>query len=446
LLPSFVVMAFAAADFMNSRENITAFARLQVEHFTDKIASHISAGGVFEPDSGVAEAFRGALDGGEREFFTIPGYFPTYFAVYSKDGKFLYGSERLMNAMNASGDVPGARKEYAYEAGGGDDRFTVAEFPAAGGEFLVVGGVARKDMSGTASLSAFLWPILIVLAAIWGVATIWNLYNRAILPINLLEHAVSELKWGLEMMELELPGANPRIVRMRDTLARVSQDAYRTVKANRMYVNDLVNVLEDERAKISRDIHDGPLQDVTALIQRLRLARNADNSEDDTERELDLAEKIAFATMKEMRAMCDFLNPPWLELGLSQALTELTERQSLQYGVKIYLGLDESVELSDTATLAFFRVAQEAVTNSVQHGEAKNIWIDLKRNETGGAELTIQDDGHGFDVKEGGDTADLRAEGHRGLSNMEERMALVGGRLKIISYRGEGTCIRGLLP
>jgi signal transduction histidine kinase len=93
-------------------------------------------------------------------------------------------------------------------------------------------------------------------------------------------------------------------------------------------------------------------------------------------------------------------------------------------------------------------VVQEAVTNSVRHGEAKNIWIDLKRGETEGIELTIQDDGHGFDIKEGG-TADLhslRSEGHRGLSNMEERMALVGGTLKIISYRGEGTCIRGLLP
>jgi signal transduction histidine kinase len=90
-------------------------------------------------------------------------------------------------------------------------------------------------------------------------------------------------------------------------------------------------------------------------------------------------------------------------------------------------------------------VVQEAVTNSVQHGEAKNIWIDLKRGGTGGVELTIQDDGHGFDIKEG-DTANLRAEGHRGLSNMEERIALVGGALKIISYRGEGTCIRGVLP
>ena len=436
LLPPLVILALATADLMNSRENIAALARLYVEHFTDKAAAYIGDDGAFEPDD--TADFR-------NSFVRNSDGFLTYFAVYSKDRKFIYGSERLMNAMNMNKERPDVPMGHAYEIGGMGGRFTVAEFPAAGGEFLVVGGMAWEDMSGTAALSVFLWPVLIVLAAVWGVTTIWNLFLRVIRPINLLEQAVSALKWGLETMEIQLPGANSQILRMCDTLARVSRDACHTVNANRMYVNDLVNVLEDERTKISRDIHDGPLQDVTALIQRLRLARSSDNTEDDTKRELDLAEKIAFTTMKEMRSLCDFLNPPWLELGLSQALTELTERLSLQYGVKIYLGFDENIDLSDTATLAFFRVAQEAVTNSVRHGEARNIWIDLKRGETGGTELTIQDDGHGFDVKEG-DTAALRAEGHRGLSNMEERMALVGGTLKIISYRGEGTCIRGLLP
>ncbi|MDR0764077.1 MAG: sensor histidine kinase [Synergistaceae bacterium] len=301
---------------------------------------------------------------------------------------------------------------------------------------------SRKNMT---ALPAFLWPILIVFAAVCGAAAIWNLFHSVIHPITLLEQAVSALKWGSETLEIRLPGADSRILSMRGTLARASRDACHTVKADRMYINDLVNVLEEERTKISRDIHDGPLQDVTALIQRLRLARSADNTEEDTKRELDLAEKIAFTTVKEMRAMCNFLNPPWLELGLSQALTELTERQSLQYGVKIYLDLDENIELPDAATLAFFRVVQEAVTNSVRHGEAKNIRVDLKREGTGGTELTVQDDGRGFDIKEG-DTAGLRAEGHRGLSNMEERMALVGGALEIISRRGKGTRVRGLLP
>jgi signal transduction histidine kinase len=210
-------------------------------------------------------------------------------------------------------------------------------------------------------------------------------------------------------------------------------------------MNDLVNAQEDERTKISRDIHDGPLQDVTALIQRIRLAGAAGISADDMKMELELAEKIAIVTVKEMRALCDFLNPPWLELGLSQSLTELTERQSRQYGVKIFLGMDETLVMPEETTLAFFRVVQEAVTNSVRHGEAQNIWINIEKNDEGGIGLTIQDDGHGFAMEER-DIAELRTEGHRGLSNMEERMKLVGGRLKIISYKGEGTCVRGMIP
>jgi signal transduction histidine kinase len=441
LLPLLVILALVTADLVNSRKNITELVRLYVEHFTDKMSAYIKSDGTFGTEGDAA--FSRSFDGNAQGFFTFPRRFPTHLAVFSKDRNFIYGSERLRNAINKDG--PETPTGYAYEIGGMSDRFTVAEFPAAGGEFIAVGGLAWEDISGTAALSVFLWPILILLAALWGVVTIWNLFHSVINPINLLEHAVSTLKWGVETMEIPLPGANSQILRMRDTLARVSRDACHTVRTNRVYVNDLVKVQEDERTKISRDIHDGPLQDVTALIQRLRLARSSGNTAEDTAMELDLAEKIAFTTVKEMRSLCDFLNPPWLELGLSQALTELTERQSLQYGVKIYLGLDENIEMSDTVTLAFFRVVQEAVTNSVQHGEAKNIWIDLKRGETGGIELTIQDDGHGFDIKEG-HAADLRAEGHRGLSNMEERMALVGGTLRIISYRGEGTCIRGLLP
>jgi signal transduction histidine kinase len=436
-------LALATADLVNSRRNMAALSRLYVEHFSDEIASRVKNDGTLEPDD--ADALRHSFGSAAYGLLTFPGRFPAYFAVYSKDGKFMHGSERLMKAINTHKERPDIPAGRVYEIGGVGSRFTVAAKPAAGGEFLVVGGLSWEDMPGAAALSVFLWPVLILLAAAWSVAMIWNLFHRVIHPINLLEQAVSALKWGLETMEVELPAANTQILRMRNALAGVSRDVYRTMKVNRMYVNDLVNVLEAERTKISRDIHDGPLQDVTALIQRLRLARSPGNTEDDTKKELDLAEKIAFTTVKEMRSLCDFLNPPWLELGLSQALIELTERQSLQYGVKIYLGIDENIEVSDAATLAFFRVVQEAVTNSVQHGEAKNIWIDLKRVETGGIELTIQDDGHGFDIKEG-DTADLRAEGHRGLSNMEERMALVGGSLKIISYLGEGTCIRGLLP
>ena len=286
---------------------------------------------------------------------------------------------------------------------------------------------------------------IIAMTAIISIIAIIRLVRSVLYPIGNLENAVSSIKWGHEPLSFDGSGASPNMRRIGEALYRLSLDAIDLVEEHRNHVNDMVQIQEDERSKISRDIHDGPLQDVTALIHRIRLASRPNNTEEDKQRELDLAEKIAFTTVKEMRSLCNFLNPPWLELGLPQALTELTERQSLQYGVKIFFGVDEDIPLSDNITLTFFRVVQEAVTNSVKHGEADNIWIDLSRNAEDGITLTIQDDGHGFDSTETG-RAELRAKGHRGLFNMEERMSLIGGRLKIISYRGEGTCIRALLP
>jgi signal transduction histidine kinase len=428
-------------DIIYCKKNVETFVRLYVEHFTERVVKRLDRYGAaaFEKEMNSYDPFAPINDFGYHSYLS---HYPTHLAVFSQKGEFLLGSEKLMGIGHVSGlDFSSS---YVGEIKLKGEQFTIAKFPSSDGAW-VVGAVSWRDMPGTTTLSVFLWPALIIVMAFWSAYTIMKLVRRILQPIGRLEKTVSSLKWGYETLECDVSGATPQVGQMYEVLVSVSRDVIRTMQTNRNYMNDLVSAQEDERTKISRDIHDGPLQDVTALIQRIRLARRPDNTEEDTLLELDLAEKIAFATVKEMRALCDFLNPPWLELGLAQALTELTERQSVQYSVKIFLGVDDEIEVSDSVTLAFFRVVQEAVTNSVRHGEAKNIWIDIARGNEGGIELTVQDDGHGFDMSES-DTADLRTEGHRGLSNMEERMALVGGRLKIISYKGEGTCIRAFLP
>ncbi|MDR1651497.1 MAG: sensor histidine kinase [Synergistaceae bacterium] len=436
-LPPIGIFMLAAAELFYSHRNIEALAELYIENFTESIAGRMEYGRI--PFPGEFPSLSEDPGGGrEPVSFRIP----VLFALLDKEGKFVSGSERMRELVRESGGkIPTGIAGYIRAPDG--EKFTAVKFPVPGKDFQAAGAIPWKDVPRAAPVR--LWSVLAASMALWSSLFLIFIWRNVINPIHWLEQRVSSLKWGFEPLDDSLKHATPRVKKMHGTLVRVSQLAIRTTKTNRACMNDLVNVQEDERTKISRDIHDGPLQDVTALIQRIHLARRPDNTPEDTRLELDLAEKIAMTTVKEMRALCDFLNPPWLELGLSQALTELTERQALQYGVKIFLGVDESLNLSDSVTLAFFRVVQEAVTNSVRHGEASNIWIDIKRSDDGDVELTIQDDGHGFDITES-DTADLRAEGHRGLSNMEERMTLIGGQLKVISYRGEGTCVRGLLP
>jgi signal transduction histidine kinase len=417
-----------------------------VENFTENIAVNIEKGGYISARDDVLshEIYKWQKELSTN--FTLFRRFPAYIAVLDYNRSVIYisnGSNKLGDLLENFGDkLPVGMAKEVYDSK--KERFTVTSFPSSGGKYFVVGAISWSDMPGAAAIAIYIWPVLMAFAALWSALSIWHLWRSVIHPIIRLEHEISSVKWGFDLMNDEPLNAIHEIEQMHDTLVNVSRSVMATQSANRTFMNDMVNVQEDERTKISRDIHDGPLQDVTALIQRLHLARLQGNTEEDTARELDIAEKIALTSVKEMRALCDFLNPPWLELGLAQSLTELTERQSMQYGVRIFLGVDEDLKLPDSVTLAFFRVVQEAITNSVRHGEARNIWVDVKNNDAG-IELTIQDDGHGFDMHESG-TPGLRAEGHRGLSNMEERMILVGGRLKIISFRGEGTCIRGFLP
>jgi signal transduction histidine kinase len=440
-LPPVGIVLLAALDLVYSQQNIEALARSYVENFTEIMVSRferggdISAYGKTNPDG-----YEGVP--GLHSYIGM-GRLPGMLVVINNDGSVLYGSPRLRKIIDERGFIPpvGIATEL-FDTNG--ERFTICALPAFFDKYLVLGAISWRDLPGTTLRTIYLWPLLIGSVALWGAVSIWRLWREVLLPLGSLEREISSLKWGEEIPLQTQTDAAYELQKLRSTFTRVAHDAINRVSIIRTCMNDLVSVQEAERTKISRDIHDGPLQDVTALIQRIHLAKLPDNKPEDTRRELELAEKIAMATVREMRGLCDFLNPPWLELGLQQALTELTERQSTQYGVRIFLDVDEDIEFSESITLAFFRVVQEAVTNSVRHGEAKNIWVDVKKDERG-FELCVQDDGHGFDMHESG-TAGLRVEGHRGLSNMEERMALVGGSLKIISYPGEGTCIRGLIP
>jgi signal transduction histidine kinase len=95
-------------------------------------------------------------------------------------------------------------------------------------------------------------------------------------------------------------------------------------------------------------------------------------------------------------------------------------------------------DLPDDVTLSFFRVVQEAINNSARHAKASYVKISL-RDAGGKLRLKIEDDGSGFVVPE--NVTELRVHGHRGLSNMKERMSLIGGTLDISSEPGKGTII-----
>ncbi len=368
---------------------------------------------------------------------------PGIFAVFDGEGNLIYGTSDV-SLLSILWNQPTYITSTQKIRGPDGHFYSIAVYPILQRNLFVLAAVSWDKLLGPMVLLTTLWPFIMGMLGLLGLFSVYIMWQKVIMPLKDLEEEVSLLKWGEEVPLINAPEAVTELQKLRNALVELAKSAIERVQLSRSYVNDLVKVQEEEHARISREIHDGPLQDVTALIQRLKLLSLVmiDSSEEQ-QKLLDEAEEAAMAGVKEMRELCNNLTPPWLDLGLTQALTELAESQSERLGLKINLDLQELPELPDDITLAFFRVAQEAVNNSARHSESSNVKITLK--DTGRTIiLQIEDDGKGFEIPD--NLTELRVHGHRGLSNMKERMSIVGGTLSISSLPGKGTLIRCELP
>ena len=194
---------------------------------------------------------------------------------------------------------------------------------------------------------------------------------------------------------------------------------------------------EAERARLARELHDGPLQDLHAL--RLRAASG----------DVETIENATGDLAKEIRAIAEGLRPPALgRFGLGAALASHAARISERHpGVRVRIHAQDNLPpLAPEAEASLFRVAQEAIQNAIRHGEAQRVDIDLAVGPERGAPnvltLRVQDDGSGLPAAFEANRASLPARGHFGLAGMEERAALLRGSLLVHPRRdGPGTSL-----
>ena len=273
-----------------------------------------------------------------------------------------------------------------------------------------------------------------------GIRLLWS---RVVNPLKSLVAEIDEMTLGRDVPGKLEKNAVKEIESVHAALKRFAEAAVERDNLRNRYVSDVVQAQEKERVDMAREIHDGPLQDVTALVQQLHMTLDDENNSDISR--IKLTETIAKGVVRELRALCDELAPPWMDLGLIEALTELAERLSQVYDVQVSADFDDDTretEMDNEKTLSLLRIVQEAVSNAVRHGEATEINIHLRKNDRkeNGTILEIIDNGCGFD-SENINHETLRLEGHRGLASMNERISLLGGTLKIKSSPGEGTKI-----
>ncbi len=198
----------------------------------------------------------------------------------------------------------------------------------------------------------------------------------------------------------------------------------------------LVTAQEDQRSRISRDLHDQLGQQLTAL--RLALERHREQCTGSATADLDRAQELT----RDLDSAVDFLawelRPAILDdLGLAAALPRYLEDWSSHHGVAArfqFTGAGDG-RLAPEVETTFYRVAQEALNNVVKHSHASRVDVVLERRD-GEVRLIVEDDGSGFDV-----TANDVADRGIGLAGMRERATLVGGTLLVESTPGKGTSV-----
>jgi two-component system NarL family sensor kinase len=169
-----------------------------------------------------------------------------------------------------------------------------------------------------------------------------------------------------------------------------AEDAERALLAERILAE------QEERRRLAELLHDGPVQQLSALTQMVDVAletvREGESSR--AEEILDRALTLARDATQDLRALCDELEPRALrELGFAAAVGTLSRRVASRREVEIELDIDLADELGEHAQAGLYQIVREAIDQAVRRGAPSRIDISLRMTDGGGAELTISDDG-----------------------------------------------------
>jgi two-component system, NarL family, sensor histidine kinase DevS len=237
-------------------------------------------------------------------------------------------------------------------------------------------------------------------------------------------------------------GADPRFVdddlRLAETLAaRAAIGIDLSQRVSRDTVRRVVAAQELERTRLARELHDETGQALASILLGLKPLEEATSGE--TREAVVALRGLVVSTLQDVRRLAVELRPSALDdLGLVPAIDRLAHsigESGIRVDVEAQIGDERLPEAVETT---LYRIVQEAVTNVARHAEARRLSITLTRRD-GSVVAIVEDDGLGFDP----DSTDT---GGLGLLGMRERLALVGGTLRIEAAAGAGTTIAAEVP
>ncbi|MCL2442638.1 MAG: sensor histidine kinase [Treponema sp.] len=198
---------------------------------------------------------------------------------------------------------------------------------------------------------------------------------------------------------------------------------------------------EDERSRLSRELHDTIAQDLRYLSMEMN---KISKTEEKTEREKLCADAASLQSdlIGKVRIICDGLVPPDFRFqGLPDALRRHCHDFGKRTGLDCRINIEEDAKLDfldEEKQLQIFRIVQEALTNTEKHAEAAEVIVVMRCDASRNLSVCISDDGKGFNPSA---EREQNRGAHLGIRGMNERAVYLGGTLEIKSEYGEGTLV-----
>ncbi|MCL5950941.1 MAG: PAS domain S-box protein [Chloroflexi bacterium] len=212
----------------------------------------------------------------------------------------------------------------------------------------------------------------------------------------------------------------------------------------RRLTHQVISLQEEERQRISRELHDDSAQALTAAKMSLEsVEADLPLGFESLRRRVRESALVIGQTMDKIRALAQDLRPVALDrLGLHHALEGYCRDLTRRTGLPIHYAGVETGDAPETITISLYRFTQEALSNAVKHAHAHHVHVQLQK-EHNVVSLCIEDDGQGFDPST---ISSAQGASGLGLIGMRERIQLLGGTLDVQSQQGQGTRLTARVP
>jgi signal transduction histidine kinase len=327
------------------------------------------------------------------------------------------------------------------------DPLLVTYAPVRGAGWSVISWESAEDLIGPILRLSSLAPVVAAGAAVLSLTILSFGWRTIVRPLQQLAQAAEQVSWGDFSAISDSVGGVQEIEDLHQALADMTDRIQGYEAGMRDYMGAMTEGQEAERARLARELHDGPVQDLIALGQRAEMAQRLVERGAVGEAEALLSEmrSAELTTVEELRRLISALRPAYLEdLGFLPALEMLVRQVAEQTAARIHLRKAcADQRLAPEVELAAYRIAQEALNNALQHARAESITVSV-RCDSDSLILSVIDDGMGFELPTRPDL--LTRAGHFGLLGLRERATLLGGSFRIYTAPGEGTRVTVRLP